>query len=127
MGARAAGRIHLETENDDGWFRSNSMRVDLWAGTELADDLTGTLRVQADWWGDLHNFDPELDRTQSPAEDSLRFGGSRVNLYGGLSWDLDDERTNQIALEVGAPVEEWLDGPQLSQELSLLLGWRANF
>ena len=127
LGARAAGRIHIETENDEGYFWSNSMRFDVWAGTELADDLTGTVRLQADWWGDLHNFDPELDPTQSPGEDSLRQGGSRVNLYGGLSWDLNDDRAQQIALEVGVPVEEWLDGPQLSQELSLLLGWRASF
>ncbi len=127
MGARAEGRIHMETENDEGYFWSNSMRVDLWAGTELADDLTGTLRVRADWWGDLHSFDADLDPTQSPGEDSLRQGGTRVNLYGGVSWDLNDERTQQLGLEVGVPVDEWLDGPQLSQELSLLLGWRASF
>lgn len=127
MGARAAGRIHLETENDEGYFWSNSMRVDLWLGTELADDLTGTLRVQGDWWGDLHSFDADLDPTQSPGEDSLRLGGSRVNLYGGLSWELNDSRSQQFAVEFGMPVDEWLDGPQLSQELSLLLGWRASF
>ncbi len=126
-GARAAGRIHLESENDEGWFRSNSMRLDLWAGKRFADDWKGTVRMQGDWWGDLHNFDPELDPVQSPGEDSLRQGGSRVNLYGGMSYDFDHDRTNRLELEIGAPVEEWLDGPQLSQELNIVLGWRVNF
>ncbi|MEZ5975330.1 MAG: transporter [Planctomycetota bacterium] len=127
LGARAAGRIHLETENDEGWFPSNSARVDVWAGKQLADDLTGTVRLQGDWWGDLHNFDPELDVNQSPGEDSLRQGGDRVMVFGGLGYDLDTERDQRVQLEFGAPVDQWLDGPQLAVDWTVVLGWRVNF
>ncbi|MCB9908388.1 MAG: transporter [Planctomycetes bacterium] len=127
VGARASGRIHLQSENDEDWFRSNSMRLDVWAGARLLGDLTGTVRVQGDWWGDFHGADPDLDPARNPGEDALRQGGDRVNVYGGLSYEWSEKHTNRLELEVGAPVEEWLDGPQLSQELSLLVGWRVNF
>ena len=127
VGARAAGRIHLQSANDEGWFRSNSMRLDLWAGKRLAKNLDGSLRAQADWWGDLHGADPDLIPLRNPLEDSLRQGGSRVMLFGGLSKDLDRHGNQRIAIEIGIPVDEWLDGPGLSQEWSAVIGWTLKF
>ncbi|MFT4649222.1 MAG: hypothetical protein ACI9X4_002460 [Glaciecola sp.] len=127
VGARAAGRIHLQGANDEDWFRGNSFRLDVWAGKELAKDLQGSLRAEANWWGDLHGSDPDMVPLRNPLEDSLRQGGSRVTLYGGLGKDLDKNGNNHLALEIGFPVEEWLDGPALSQEWSAVIGWRIKF
>ncbi len=127
VGARAAGRIHLQGANDEGWFRSNSMRLDLWASKQLAKDLNGSLRAQTDWWGDLHGSNPDLVPLRNPLEDSLRQGGSRVTLYGGLSKDLNSEGNSRIEFELGMPVEEWLDGPALSQDWVAVIGWRLRF
>jgi hypothetical protein len=127
LGARASGRIHLQGAHDEGWFRSNSTRVDVWAGTRIARNTHGTLRVQADWWGDIHGEDPDLVPLRNPLEDSLRHGGSRVSLFAGVSKDLDRRGRHNLALEIGLPVDEWLDGPALSQEWSAVIGWRMKF
>ncbi|MDF1837676.1 MAG: transporter [Planctomycetota bacterium] len=126
-GARASGRIHLQSAHDEAWFRSNSGRVDLWVGTEVGEDVRGTLRAQADWWGDLHGADPDLVQLRNPLEDPLRQGGSRVTLFGGLGKDLDKNGNNHLGIEVGFPVEEWLDGPALSQDWTAVIGWRLRF
>lgn len=126
-GARASGRIHLQSAHDENWFRSNSGRLDLWAGTEVGEDLHGTLRAQADWWGDLHGSDPDLVQLRNPLEDPLRQGGSRVTIFGGLGKDLDKAGNNHLGIEVGFPVEEWLDGPAPSQDWMAVIGWRLRF
>lgn len=127
VGARASGRIHLESAHDEGWFRSNTSRLDLWASKQIAKDLRGSLRAETNWWGDLHGADPDLVPLRNPLEDALRQGGSRVVLYGGLSKDLDSEGNSRIEFELGLPVEEWLDGPALSQDWTAVIGWRLRF
>ncbi len=127
VGARASGRIHLEGAHDEGWFRSNSMRLDLWASKKIAKDLRSSLRAEANWWGDLHGAHADMVPLRNPLEDALRQGGSRVTLYGGLSKDLNSEGNSRLELEIGMPVEEWLDGPALSQDWTVVFGWRLRF
>ncbi|MCP5023024.1 MAG: hypothetical protein GY930_14785 [bacterium] len=127
VGARASGRIHLEGAHDESWFHSNSMRLDLWASKQIAKDLRGSLRAEANWWGDLHGADPDMVPLRNPLEDALHQGGSRVTLFGGLSKDLSSEGNSRVELEIGLPVEEWLDGPALSQDWTAVIGWRLRF
>lgn len=125
-GARLGGRFHTE-KNSDGWARSDEARLDLWATTPLADRLVGTARLQGNWWGDLHGDSDELTETRSALEDPHRQRGSLLQVVVGVAWDILPPAThrNRLELEFGIPFDEWLDGPALSRDTSLLLGWRA--
>ena len=37
------------------------------------------------------------------------------------------DQLHRVAIEVGAPVDEWLDGPQLSSEWMATVGWQLSF
>ena len=56
-------------------------------------------------------------------------GGSLVQLIVGASADLSDSyaAANRISLSVGVPLDEWLDGPGLSREVSFTAGWQIGF
>lgn len=127
LGARSEARVHVRRNSDD-WAVSDSLRADVWASKTLTQDLTGDVRVQANWWGDYHGSAPDFDRTRSPLEDSSRQGGSLVQLVFGLAIDFSDSYAgrNRLGIEIGVPIDEWLDGPGLSRRTSLLLSWRLG-
>lgn len=54
----------------------------------------------------------------------MEMGGQRVQLAAGVNWAIPGESvTNRLALEVIVPVYEDLDGPQMSEEYSVVVGW----
>lgn len=117
-------------KNDDDWAASNSFTFQSWAARPLSRSVVGTLRLQWKAWGDYHGENEELDalKDADPLRDSHRQGGARTDLAAGLQWELgaDARRLNRIEAEVAVPVSEWLDGPQMSAELVLTLGWRFS-
>jgi hypothetical protein len=128
FGTRACGRFPIG-ENSDDWAFSREFDADFWAAHELSDTLTGTVRLNAQWWGDLHGRDAGLNPANSPLEDPARQGGTRVNLIGGIAWDLEPRGgpgSNRLELEFGIPVDERLDGPALKQEWSIQFGWKLS-
>tara|TARA_R110002126_G_scaffold128103_1_gene270512 strand:+ start:7495 stop:8685 length:1191 start_codon:yes stop_codon:yes gene_type:complete len=128
MGARAWGRFPIGKNSDD-WAISREFDADFWASRELSQELTGMLRLNAQWWGDIQGNAAGLNLTNSPLEDSGFQGGSRLNLIGGIIWDLDARTApaaNRLELEIGVPIDQRLDGPALQREWSLLLGWKLS-
>lgn len=127
FGARSEARVHLRRNSDD-WAVSDSLQADAWASKTLTEDLVGDVRLQANWWGDYHGSAPELNRARSPLEDASRQGGSLVQIVLGLAVDFSDSYAgrNRLGIEIGVPIDEWVDGPGLSRRTSLLLSWRLG-
>ena len=127
LGVRSEARIRLG-RNSDQWAVSDSFRADIWASRTLTDALTGDVRLQANWWGDFHGDAPDLDKDRSPLENASRQGGSLVQVVFGLAADFSDSYAgrNRLGIEVGLPIDERLDGPGLSRQISLLLSWRLG-
>lgn len=122
-------RIHLD-RNDEGYAPGDTATFQAWGSREIAEDLVGTLRLQSHFWGDYHSEDDELDADAGadPLNDEHRQGGLRTDLFAGLGWELGGERrANRLDLEVGIPIDEWVDGPQMSNEWTVGFGWRYSF
>jgi len=126
-GAGARWRVHLD-RNDEDYAPGDSTLVQVWATRELATDLVGTLRLSYAGWGDYHGEDDELDPDVDPLDDPHRQGGERADLGAGLAWEMGGaKRANRLEVDLGVPVAEWLDGPQLSTEWIVTAGWRFSF
>lgn len=126
-GVGARWRVHLD-DNDEGYAPGDTALFQAWASRALGNDLVGTLRLSNSSWGDYHREDDRLDPDQSPLNDEHRQGGNRTDVSAGLAWELGgNERANRFELELGVPVDEWLDGPQMSTDWLLSAGWRFSF
>lgn len=126
-GAGARWRVHLE-RNDEGYAPGDSGTIQAWVSKEISNDTIGILRLQTQLWGDYHGSDDELDVFENPLNDDERQGGARTDIFAGLGIELGSEGSmSRLDIEVGIPIDEWLDGPQLSNEWSLGLGWRYSF
>ena len=125
-GVQGAGRVHLG-ENSDDWAVGDSFDFNAWISRTLVNDVVGSLRLQNRSWGDYHGDSDDLDPTVDPLQNPHRQGGMRTDLAAGVAWELGAGRdVNRLELEVGVPVDEWLDGPQLGTDLLLTFGWRIS-
>ncbi|MCP3915623.1 MAG: transporter [bacterium] len=124
-GLAGQGRIHVDKNSDD-WAVSDSLRASAWVARPWTDRLVGSLRIESLSWGDYHGSNEDLRPDDNPLEDDNRQGGARIDVYSGLAYDLRDseEALNRLELEIGFPIDEWVDGPQLSAEFSLTFSWR---
>jgi hypothetical protein len=127
-GVQTQGRVHIG-KNDDDWAVSDSNHFTGWYAKELSQTIAGSLRLDFFSWGDYHGSSDDLDPSLNPANDPHRQGGNRLDLLGGLNFELGDgyDQLHRVAIEVGAPVDEWLDGPQLSSEWMATVGWQLSF
>ena len=62
------------------------------------------------------------------ADPNLR-AGHRIDMLGGVNFvvPLGPLGEHRIALEAGAPVYQWLDGPQLETDWRVIAGWQFAF
>jgi len=131
-GAQAGGRIHLG-ENDHDYTLGDRVRVGAWAAWRAVDIASFSLRLDYQRWGDIDGTDAALApnaATRNPnADPDLRAGsridlGLGVNLLGTPDSVFPDHR---VAAEVLLPIHEDLDGPQMSVESIVILGWQYAF
>lgn len=125
-GAGASWRLPID-RNDEGYAPGEVGLINLWASRPLTERLVGTVRIENVYWGDYHGEDDELDGAINPLNDEHRQGGHRTDLHGALAWDVDEAGRNRLELDLGLPLAEWLDGPQMSTEWLLGFGWRYSF
>jgi len=107
-------------ENTQDWTAGNRQDLALWAARRLGEETSGSLRLTARRWGRTHGQDDDLDPMMSPTMDPALQGGRRVDTSAGLRW-------RDLALELGAPLAEKLDGPQLSTDWFASLSWSLAF
>jgi hypothetical protein len=127
-GAQGQWRLRIG-ENNEGWAKSNEGDISAWLGKSFSPSIAGSLRVRGYFWGDVHGESDDLDPATNPLNDRHRQGGERIDLVGGLTWQLGEghEAVRTLGFEAGKPVAEWLDGPGLSTDFYLIFGWRYSF
>ena len=91
--------------------------------------MSPVLRMEASSWGNIHGADTELNRMMVPTADPALRGGSRAVVSGGLELYVPTGRLqrNRFAVEVGYPIHQSLQGPQLETDLTVRSGWSWTF
>jgi len=127
-GAQARGRIHLDKNSDD-WARGDEGNLGIWAATEFSADVAGSLRLDYYGWSDYHGGNDALDPTFNPAFDPHTEGGERLDIHVGAMWQLGSSsvKEQQLGIEFGVPIDEWLDGPQLQTDFVANFSWHLAF
>ena len=116
-------------EGPSGYTLGNHLRLNGWALRSLTDWLAASIRVEAQSWGNIQGADSELNPAMVPTADPDRRSGERIDLILGLSCYLGQGQLQRqrFTLEVGSPLYESLDGPQLGSDWQLNAGWQLTF
>lgn len=128
-GSQLSGVIHLG-ENDNDYSVGDSATLTGWVSRRLNAWSAVSLRLTGNTWGNVDGHDEQMPTipmgpmagqpAASPADPDTR-GGSSIDIALGLNlWDTNSGL--RFAVELGAPVYQYLDGPQLGTDWFLTTG-----
>ncbi|MBW2244028.1 MAG: transporter [Deltaproteobacteria bacterium] len=100
-----------------------------WLGLALAPWVSTSVRLAYQDWRGIRGDDDDLNRNQVPTADPDLRAGRRLDLWIGLDLKATNGalRGHRLALEVGRPVYQKLDGPQLETDWMITVGWQKIF
>lgn len=128
FGAQTEALLRLG-RNSHGYSLGDRLTAGVWARRKLTHEFALSTRLVGHRWGNVSGADPGLDPGLVPTADPRNQGGTRVDL--GLGLHLYGRKGllsgNNLDLEVGFPIHEDLDGPQMSAEGWVLLSWSVTF
>lgn len=127
-GAQASGTIRLG-ENDRDYTLGNTLQITSWVARRINPSLSLSARVSHDSWGDIDGRDAGLNPMMVPTARTDLRGGTRLTAWLGanLLGTSDALKNHRLALEIGLPVHQDLDGPQLGTTLITTIGWQYSF
>ncbi|MCA9296109.1 MAG: transporter [Phycisphaerales bacterium] len=128
FGAAANGTIRLG-ENDHAYTLGDALEFTTWWAYEWEDWISTSVRLDYQLWGNIDGADPDLNPMMVPTADPNRRGGQRLDLLFGVNLYAPKGALagNRLAVEVGLPIYQDLDGPQLETDLLLTIGWQYTF
>jgi len=124
-GVQAGGVVRLG-ENDRSYTLGNRGYLTGWGAWMINDWFSASGRLDAMTWQNIEGADPDLNPMMVPTADPDLRGGDRVdalvgvNFYGRSGWI----NGHRLAIEFGVPVYQWLHGPQLETDWTIMAGWQ---
>ena len=117
-------------ENSRDYRLGNEYKASTWVAHNLGDYLSGSLRLEALKWDDIHGADSTLNPMMVPTARTDLRGGERIDALVGINLlNAGDNalKGHRLAAEFGVPIYEELNGPQLSTDYRFTLGWQYAF
>ena len=127
-GAQAVGR-HPIGRNDLKYRTGSRFETSLWGAGRLPAGWSASLRFGWQKQNNIRVPDGEFvgGTITDPSDNPKARGGSRLTLSPGLSLEWPQLGNQRFAIEVGVPVYQDLDGPQLKQDWSIKAGWQWGY
>jgi hypothetical protein len=87
------------------------------------------MRIEGRAWSNIEGSDPDLNPAMVPTADPSLRAGKRIDGYAGLNFEVANGPLHgqRLAIEVGIPLWQDLDGPQLETDWVLVAGWQYAF
>lgn len=125
-GAQLSGVIR--TGKNNGYRLGDQAAITTWASYQPEPWISLSGRVEARTTGDISGRDPLIAGPVQTA-DPDNYGGDTVTLYGGfnLMGQRGALRGHRLAFELGVPIYQKLNGPQMETDWIATLGWQLAF
>jgi hypothetical protein len=119
---------HPVGRNGLDYREGSRFEASAWGGVELLEGLSASLRMTWEKQNNIrvHEDIPNSD-IQDPSDNPKARGGTRLTISPGVTLKIPQLGNQRIAVEVGVPIFQELDGPQLEQDWSIKAGWQWGF
>ncbi len=124
IGGQVRGKVRFG-ENSEGYALGNEVLATAWAMLQPAPAVALTARVQFDSMGAISGRDGMI-MGPVPTADPANYGGTRVTGLVGvnLAGQSGAIREHRLAFELGVPLHQDLNGPQMPRTWQLMVGWQ---
>jgi len=115
-------------QNNNGYTRGNKLNMSVWAAKMLAGSFSLSTRINALDWSNVDGADNTLAAMPTvPTKNPELRGGRRVDALIGINFVAHSRNHLRFAAELGMPIYQELNGPQLETDLVLTLGTQYTF
>ena len=125
-GAQLRSRVHLD-ENSRNYRMGDRASGTAWVSRRWSGWVSTSVRLGARTWENVWGFDPDLlGRSMDlPSADHNLRAGQRVDLLFGANLRVPRGALegHRLAVELGIPVHQSLEGPQLETDWIVSAGW----
>ena len=127
FGVQVQASLRME-KNKAGYSLGDVVEASAWASYRPAQWISLSGRVKARTTGRVDGIDPLIAGPVQTANPAFQ-GGNRVDLIGGVNLVSTHGALagHRLGIEIGAPVHQDLNGPQLAGDWFLTLGWQKAF
>lgn len=122
-------------ENDNNYTLGNRFKLDLLGSFAVAPAVMGTGRLSYTNWEAISGADQDIEQTMmvrvdgamvdmgsTPTADPDNYGGTRTDFYIGMNGRFGGG--HMIGFELGVPVQQDLNGPQMKTDMIFSLGYQ---
>lgn len=115
-------------ENDEGYAWGDKHALTGWLAYEWAPWISTSVRLDGSTQGRIDGIDPNIAGPVQTANPDF-YGGEKIDAYLGvnLAGQSGVIRGHRLALEVGTPIYQDLNGPQMETDWTLMVGWQKAF
>ncbi len=127
FGVQGSASIKFGT-NDQGYSFGDVYETSVWASYRPAQWISLSGRVKARTMGRIDGIDPAIVGPVQTANPDFQ-GGERVDLIAGVNMVATHGALagHRLGIELGKPVYQDLNGPQLAGDWTLTAGWQKAF
>jgi hypothetical protein len=125
-GGQAVGH-HPVGKNGLKYREGSRFDVSLWGASRIGAGLSMSLRIAWQKQNNIRSFDRSFVPIEDPSDNDKARGGTRLTVTPGFTLELPQLANQRLAVEVGVPVHQDLDGPQLEQDWTIKAGWLWDF
>lgn len=125
-GAQYNGTIRLGA-NDQGYSRGDIHELTGWVSFEPARWISLSARLAARTTGRVDGIDRAIMGPVQTANPDFQ-GGERIDGFLGVNLAAQGGLAgHRLAFEIGAPLHQDLNGPQMASDWTMTLGWQYSF
>ena len=129
-GAQAIATLPLN-RNYRGYSKGNSFLFNTWVSRKITRNFATSFRVELNSWDDYVQDDNQISTMSlmTPTANSDLRGGTRVDAHIGFNYLFTEGvlKNNNIGIEFGVPVYQYLEGPNLETDWTATIGWQMAF
>ena len=113
-------------ENDNNYRLGHEFNATAWIAKNISHTSSVSFRMNYKRWNDIKGSDPDLNPNMVPTARTDLRAGDRIDALLGFNYYAKEGmlKGHRFSIEVGMPVYQDLDGPQLKAKSQILIGWQ---
>ncbi len=116
---------HALNTNDQGYKVGDKYLVNLWGSYTLTEELSASLRYEYQKKNRISGMDEQINSMMMPAGNPANSGGEKHSLFTGMNYKPNNFlKGHRVAFEIGIPIKQTSDGPQMKDNYIFVLGWQ---
>lgn len=119
---------HALNTNDQGYKVGDKYLVNVWGSYLLSEEVSASLRYEYQKKNKISGMDNEINSMMAPGGNPENTSSQKHHMYAGMNYKPSKFlKGHRVAFEIGIPIKQSSDGPQMKNKYIFVLGWQKSW